>query len=161
MKSLFVFDLDGTIADLSHRLPLIRVCSPSQLLDASEKAEGFKPDWPAFFDACDQDKPIRWVINLAQMVRPFGDILILSGRSDRTQVKTRAWLIQHGVPYDFLEMRPDGNHEPDEILKLRMLERFIGQCDFEVQFIVDDRQKVVDMWRRNGFNVLQCNAWKE
>ena len=31
----------------------------------------------------------------------------------------------------------------------------------EVGFIVDDRQRVVDMWREKGYNVLQCNAWKE
>jgi len=30
-----------------------------------------------------------------------------------------------------------------------------------IEWIVDDRQRVVDMWRNNGFNVLQCRQWKE
>jgi len=32
---------------------------------------------------------------------------------------------------------------------------------FNVQFIVEDRQKVVNKWRELGYHVLQCDAWEE
>ena len=42
---------------------------------------------------------------------------------------------------------------PDEILKKRMLDKFVDIDD--VLFVVDDRNKVVDMWRDLGLVVLQ------
>ena len=42
---------------------------------------------------------------------------------------------------------------PDEILKKEMLNTFLN-ID-EVFLVVDDRQKVVDMWRELGLNTWQ------
>ena len=42
---------------------------------------------------------------------------------------------------------------PDEILKKKMLDKFVDIDD--VLFVVDDRNKVVDMWRDLGLTVLQ------
>ena len=58
-------------------------------------------------------------------------------------------------------MRPSGDYTPDDTLKQNMLSSFLRDKDFKVQFIVDDRQRVVDMWRKEGYNVLQCEAWEE
>ena len=41
----------------------------------------------------------------------------------------------------------------DEILKKKMLDKFVDIDD--VLFVVDDRNKVVDMWRDLGLLVLQ------
>lgn len=171
---IYVFDLDGTIANLNHRLHFVtppidpRVAAPKEVW---EKHRDWKPDWNAFFDACGDDEPIEWVIDLMLIIRRFelltGDakfILILSGRSDRVRDLTEDWLMKHKVAYDHLLMRKEGDHRPDEIVKLEILRDFLqmkSQYHPHVEFIVDDRQKVVDMWRREGFNVLQCNAWQE
>lgn len=146
MKKLFIFDLDGTLCDITHRLPLIK-CE--------------KPDWPSFYRSCVSDKPKRWVIDLLDIVKHHGDILILSGRSNEVEGYTRDWLKDHGIMYDYLVMREAGNTEPDDDLKQKMLDDFLRDKDFQVQFIVDDRQRVVDMWRRIGYNVLQCESWNE
>lgn len=146
MTKLYVFDLDGTLADLTHRLHYVR--------DGNRY-------WDKFFEEVDKDVPIQWVINLLDIVRHNGEVLILSGRSSVSESKTREWLKKHSVLYDYLVMRPEGNHKPDFFLKKWMLEDILRDSDFKVQFIVDDRQSVVDMWRKNGYNVLQCNAWKE
>lgn len=95
------------------------------------------------------------------ILRNRGEILILSGRSDEVEGYTKDWLAKHFVPYTYLVMRQSGNYEADHKLKFKMLTEFLRDKDFEVQFIVDDRQRVVDMWRDNGFNVLQCEAWIE
>lgn len=148
-KRLYVFDLDGTLANLDHRLPFI---------------SGQIKNWDAFFDACSEDKPIEWVVDFSRMLRysPSAFIGILSGRSARVRGATLRWLENNGVAFDILIMRPEGDRRPDEVLKLELLQKMLKQYDFlSLQFIVDDRQRVVDMWRRNGFNCLQCNAWEE
>lgn len=58
-------------------------------------------------------------------------------------------------------MRKSGDYTADHVLKAEMMDSFLDNKDFQVQFIVDDRQRVVDMWRSRGFNVLQCEAWDE
>ena len=55
-------------------------------------------------------------------------------------------------------MRYRTNYESDEILKLRMIDNGLKE---RIQWIVDDRQRVVDMWRENGLKVLQCSKWNE
>jgi len=42
---------------------------------------------------------------------------------------------------------------PDEILKKQMLDTFVDKDD--VLMCVDDRQKVVDMWRAEGLTCFQ------
>ena len=85
-----IFDLDGTLADLNHRLHFIK---------------NGKKDWDGFFNACDKDKPIQWVINLCNK---FNDVIILSGRSDAVREKTEKWLSDNGVRYSELIMRKSG-----------------------------------------------------
>ena len=45
-------------------------------------------------------------------------------------------------------------------MKLEMMQE-LGLKPRDVLVILDDRQCVVDMWRDNGFNCHQVNAWKE
>lgn len=144
---IYVFDLDGTIANLDHRLHYI--------------TSGRK-NWDAFFLACNEDSPNLWIINLMRLCATDSNILILSGRNESVREVTQAWLNKHKVPICDLVMRPAKDFRSDDILKIEMLRAYLEKHpDFEVEFIVDDRQKVVDMWRREGFNVLQCNAWEE
>jgi len=80
-------------------------------------------------------------------------------------------LNQNDVPFDLLIMRPDKFKEnswpiadgnpatpemrfmPDEILKKAMLDTFVDVND--VFLVVDDRDKVVKMWRDLGLNTFQ------
>jgi hypothetical protein len=148
---LYVFDLDGTLAGIDHRLHHIKQ---------------FKPRWQDFFEACDQDQPIDWIIELLQMVRrqagPNGRVVVLTGRSESVRGKTERWFKRHAIECDALIMRPARDFRSDDVLKLELLQGYLREHPgYVVRFIVDDRQKVVDMWRREGFNVLQCAAWAE
>lgn len=148
MKKVYVFDLDGTIANIDHRLHFVKT----------------KPkNWPGFFDACKDDSPVDWIIDLLCSVAVGNIILILSGRSSEVKEQTELWLQKHCVPFDKLIMRPAGDYRPDEIVKIEMLNKYMEPYKetAKVEFIVDDRQRVVDMWRKNGYNVLQCQAWAE
>lgn len=140
-KPIYVFDLDGTIADIEHRVKYL-------------KQE--KKDYKKFFDCCVNDTPNAWIINLMNTF-PTEQVYIVSGRNAQVFDLTVGWLEKNSVQYARLYMRHAKNYEADETLKPVMVEPF----QHSIEFIVDDRQRVVDMWRRKGFNVLQCNQWEE
>ena len=146
MKKTVIFDLDGTLADIDTRRAL------------SLKMNG-KMDWDKFFDPqnIQLDEPNTPVIKMAQMLDSQGfNIVILSGRSKATYRTTRQWLIQNDVPFDDLHMRPtsdDWHYMKDSDLKQIWLDTVVDKDDVFVVF--DDRNQVVDMWRKNGLTCFQ------
>jgi len=166
-KKTVIFDLDGTLAIIEKRR--IKAGSPT-----GDKPTQSKMDWDVFFDADNikLDEPNIPVIKMAQTFHQDGyKIVIFSGRNDRSYEATIDWLVWWDVPFDLLVMRPDkfkdkswpiadGNPAtpemrfmPDEILKKKMLDIFVDKDD--VLMTVDDRQKVVDMWRAEGLTCFQ------
>ena len=162
MQKTVIFDLDGTLANIDSRR------------DISMKPNG-RLDWNVFAapnSILALDKPNAPVIKMAQMFKADGfKIVIFSGRNDRGFDATIQWLNDFKVPFDLLVMRPDkfkdkswpiadGNPAtpdmrfmPDEILKKKMLDAFVDLND--VFLVVDDRDKVVKMWRDLGLNTFQ------
>ena len=166
-KNTVIFDLDGTLANIEKR----RLIAGSPTGNKPEKS---KMDWDVFFDPrnIQLDEPNLPVIKMAQLFAEDGfRIVIFSGRNDRSFFTTKSWLSRNRVPFDLLVMRPDKFKEdswpiadgnpatkemrfmPDEILKKEMLDTFINKD--EVFLVVDDRDKVVKMWRDLGFNTFQ------
>ena len=166
-KKTVIFDLDGTLANIDARR--LKAGSPSGKTPTPSKM-----DWDVFFDPDNikLDTPNDPVIKMAQLFKKDGfKIVIFSGRNDRSFDTTKQWLNQNDVPFDLLVMRPDkfksdswpiadGNPAtsdmrfmPDDILKKKMLDTFVDIND--VFLVVDDRQKVVDMWRDLGLNTFQ------
>src|SRR5210317_486326 len=161
-RKTVIFDLDGTLANIDVRR------------DKSLKPNG-KLDWDIFAapsSIMDWDEPNHPVIKMAQLFHNDGfRIVIFSGRNDRGFFATQDWLEKYNVPCDLLVMRPDkfkdkswpiadGNPAtpamrfmPDEILKKAMLDTFVDIDD--VFLVVDDRDKVVKMWRDLGLNTFQ------
>lgn len=150
---MIIFDLDGTLADCEHRRHFV---DPLKALK-----EEFKPNWPAFYDACDQDTPIMPVINICNILRKKHSVQIWSGRSATVIDKTMKWLRQY-LPIDRytkrldLLMRPVGDNTPDDQLKEKWLDKAISEGK-TIDFVVDDRPKVVRMWRRRGIFVFDVN----
>ena len=140
---IVIFDLDGTLALIDKRR------------DISTKDNG-KMDWAKFFnpDNIDLDLPNQPVIDMANMLHSQGYLIyIFSGRSDKTEDATIAWLDKHNVSYDLLQMRPQGLlYLPDNDLKQGWLN--VIKKD-RVAMVFDDRNQVVDMWRQNGLTCFQ------
>lgn len=140
MTKIFLCDLDGTIADCSHRLHFIE-----------------KKNWSAFFAACTDDKPIADVIWLIRLLHDAGQkIIYMSGRSDEVRHQTIEWLHTHHLPSGPLYMRRHGDHRPDSLVKSELVDEVIREYSRDqIAGIFDDRQQVVDMYRQRGFRVYQ------
>jgi len=83
-------------------------------------------------------------------------ILIVSGREGTAEClsKTHAWLKNHNVPFYDLMMRKEGDYRRDSIVKEEIYNKYIKD-KFDVEFVLDDRQAVVDKWRELGLKCLQ------
>lgn len=154
-KNIVIFDLDGTLADIEHRLHHIR---PVKCLHVAGEQIEPKADWKAFFAACDQDKPILEIIEVLFALHTVGcAIWVVSGRAADTRDKTLAWLHQYALTPDKLLMRQPDDHQPDDELKEGWIKDKTIPLD-DVLCVFEDRQRVVDMWRRYGLRVLQVAA---
>jgi hypothetical protein len=152
---LYIFDLDGTLADIEHRRPLLE-----------NKEDPHR--WDKFYKECILDKPNTPVINVFKALIISGcDLLIFSGRSDIVRENTVFWILTNlGIPMSnwetskmyiekILYMRKDGDYTPDEILKKQWLDSLDEHDRKRLAGVFDDRNKVVKMWRDNGVPCFQ------
>lgn len=143
---LYIFDLDGTLADCTHRLHYIQ-------RDRKDK------DWDAFNAACGDDEPIPATTDLFNALGIAGaDAEIWTGRSESARNLTRVWLGRKAGIYVqpiVLRMRPIGDYRPDDELKEEWLRAMPTQDRARLAGVFEDRRRVVDMWRRNGIFCFQ------
>ncbi len=138
---LYIFDIDGTLADLSHRLHLI---------------QGETKDWDAFYKASYDDAPIWEVISIARALHSAGHIIVYStGRAEAIRKTTNDWFKKYRVPFGPLFMRKDGDHREDNVVKSELLDNILGVFDQVMGGVFEDRQQVVDMYRARGIRVFQ------
>ncbi len=134
-----VFDLDGTLCDITHRLKWIKQ----------------KPKrWDKFQQGVMDDKPKREIIELGRMISRNMPVIISSGRNEEVRNDTEEWLWVYGVAYDKLMMRGLKDYRKDYIIKNEM--RIEIEKEYDILFVVDDRDQVVSMWREHGITCLQC-----
>ncbi len=139
---IFVFDIDGTLADILHRLHFIQ-----------EKPA----NWPAFFAASADDKPIWEVIAIARALAKAGNTLVMStGRSADIRKITEDWLRKYRIPFHDVYMRNVGDHREDNIVKSELYDQILDHYNIsKVDGVFEDRQQVVDMYRERGVRVFQ------
>lgn len=140
MAECYVFDIDGTLADCSHRLHHIQK-SPK--------------DWRTFFAECKGDFPITHIVDLATtLFMADQQIVYVSGRSDECREATLEWLQRHGLPDAPLYMRKAGDYRNDDIVKGELLDAVLAD-DLRPVMAFDDRDRVVAMWRARGIPCAQ------
>lgn len=105
----------------------------------------------------DEDSPVEHTILMVQALKAAGhQILVVSGRKESGREKTVEWLEAFEVPFDELIMRSDDDDRGDEILKAEIFHDII-EGNYYVAGCIDDRKKVVDMWRSKGLFVAQVS----
>lgn len=160
----YIFDLDGTLCDIRHRLHYIDEAAYNEkFLEEVTACAGsptlFKKDWDGFNAACVGDAPIKPMCELAWHLAQMVPVLFVSGRSEVVRKQTLHWLAYHvdsaiGVRGAHLWMRPDGDHRPDHELKGLILDEILA-AGWEPIMCFDDRSSVVKMWRERGMVCAQ------
>jgi len=102
----------------------------------------------------DLNQPIADLVNMC--FESFHDILYVSGRHDTCREATEAWLQKHLLPKGQLFMRGATDTRSDAIVKLEIFNNHIRN-NYNVRFVLDDRDRVVKMWRDLGLTCLQVN----
>lgn len=135
-----ISDLDGTLADIDHRLHWIH---------------RDEPDWTAFFLACGDDAPIANTITVVRTLHAAGyEVVIASGRGEVARDATIEWLARHDVPWDRLLLRRSDDARHDDEVKTEMV-RENDLAPERTLVVLEDRASVVQTWRRLGFHVFQ------
>ncbi len=135
-----IVDIDGTIADNSHRTHFLRQ-SPK--------------DWDSYKALVMVDKPIEDnLFVIRSMVRSGCRAVLCSGRGEEERQDTVDWLSMHGFHwFQGLYMRPAADFRPDYIIKAELYEK-IKLDGFDPRIVFDDRNSVVKMWREKGLRVM-------
>jgi hypothetical protein len=148
-----ICDLDGTLANCEHRVHHV------QKVDG--KGLKRKPDWNAFYAGVRDDTVNGAVLYVLDQFMNYGpsqfEVIFCSGRPERCREDTVEWLKEEcrmwEPPRTQLLMRKDGDFRADYIVKQEIYDTHIKGKN--VLFVMDDRQQVVDMWRRNGLKCFQ------
>ena len=138
-RPLAVFDIDGVLADVRHRLRFV---------------EGRPKDWDAFFGAAVDDPPLAQGVALAQESARECEVVYVTGRPERCRADTLAWFARHGLPQGQLSMRRGRDFRPARVAKLELLRRLAGTRT--VAIVVDDDEQVCDAYEAAGFRVLRA-----
>jgi hypothetical protein len=85
---------------------------------------------------------------------PDNYIIVVSARDSVSRPLTEEWFREHNIPYHEMYLRKNGDKRDDTIVKKEIYEEYI-KGRFNVRFVLEDRNKVVKMWRSEGLKVLQ------
>lgn len=127
-EHVIMCDLDGTLAEISHRSPY----------DAS---------------TCEEDG-LKQNVAYVLAAMPWLRRVFMSGRQSLFRQQTENWLKKHNLlrEQDELHMRPEGDIRKDYVVKLELFNKYVNP-KYTVDFVLDDRDQVVEMWRAIG---LEC-----
>lgn len=123
-----ILDVDGTVAKVNGR--------------------GFF-DW----DKVSTDLPHQHVIDIVKGIQDDTYIVCMSGRDEVCRQDTEDWLLQHGIYFDELHMRKQGDMRKDTIVKEELFWEHVAD-NWSVQFAVDDRPSVLRLWVELGIPIV-------
>jgi FMN phosphatase YigB (HAD superfamily) len=139
--TLVVFDIDGVVADVRHRLRYL---------------EDYPQDWDSFFYEAVDDPSLQTGIDLVRKYQADGhEIAWLTGRPEWLRPETESWMREHELPIEELVMRPDWDFRPARILKVEVLQAWRHR---DIVLFIDDDPDVIAQARLAGFNT-QMATW--
>ena len=160
---MIIFDIE-TLADDSHRRHFIE--NPRKSYPADNLWE---PEYESYYAACDKDDPIEQVISIWNdqiSLGAMGVNQIWCNIEEIHREKVENWLNKNLLCFEShqLKMRPIGDNTPDDELKERWLDELIcsnpvgwGYMRHPIDFVFDSDPKSIEMWRRRGIFVFDCN----
>jgi phosphoglycolate phosphatase-like HAD superfamily hydrolase len=128
-----VFDIDGVVADVRHRLHYL---------------DGHRKDWRRFHGAAGDDPPLPEGLALVADLAARHDIVWLSGRPEWLRGLTTEWLTEHQLPPTEIYLRGDADRRPARVFKLGVLRSLAPRA---VAAFVDDDHEVVQSAAAAGY----------
>jgi hypothetical protein len=127
LRPIAVVDIDGVIADVRHRTPLI---------------EGNAKAWEAFYSAGHLDPVISRGVFYAYLASMGCDIHYLTGMPERFRADRERWLCRARVPFGILQMRSNRDYRPAWEYKWRRIEKIQDTTGQLVHMVVDDDPRI-------------------
>lgn len=139
MIPCIICDIDGTIADNSHRLHLIK-----------EKPK----NWKLYTALSLEDKPITNIIHVINSLNIVNKVFYCSGRGENERDATLTWLQTNRILCysDHLFLRAEKDYRPDFVIKEEMLNNILS-LGYTPVMAFEDRKRCVDMYRSRGLTV--------
>jgi len=140
-----VCDLDGTLANNQHRVHHV----------LHERAAD--RDWDAFHREILGDAvhmPVAAAFNALGSL-PGMQRVIVTARSIIDHELTSLWLEKHFIDFDHMFMRGTKDFRDDALVKRDILRNMRNHYGLEPWIVLDDRDRVVSMWRREGITCFQ------
>ena len=147
-KGFVLCDIDGTLADVTHRLHFARQ-DPK--------------DWDSFHGAMSKDTVREDVWGVVNEYRTDGyDVIFVSGRPDNYRKQTEYWLERKcSFMKPVVFMRRADDHRPDTIVKEQMLKTYFSDFS-QIYKVVDDRPSVIrEVWKKYGLPVWDVGKGEE
>ena len=140
MKNIILCDIDGTVANNDHRQHFLED----------------KKDWDGFFSELVNDQPIQIIIDKVIQEQASGkEIVFLTGRPERYRYSTMLWLKEF-FNFEFrLLMREDDDQSNKVIVKDRIFRENFNHD--EIYCVIDNDQKLLEMWREKKLKTLDAN----
>ena len=139
LPNCIICDVDGTLALKGDRSPYD--CSTAE----KDKLNG----------------PVAHLLSVMQ--KSFtAKTFIFTGRENTSynsitvETITRQWLENNYINYNALYIRPEKDSRNDAIVKKEMYDKHV-KGKYNVLYVIDDRPRVVRMWRSLGLTVLDVN----
>lgn len=140
LPNCVIVDIDGTLANCEHRRQHV-VCKP----------KNFK----AFNESMHADTVHSAVDQLVRVINGQSwKIVLCSGREETYRDVTVNWLRSYQIPFHALYMRAAKDYRADDVVKSELLDRIIAD-KYVPLFALDDRDRVVTMWRARGMPCFQ------
>jgi phosphoglycolate phosphatase-like HAD superfamily hydrolase len=140
---LAVFDIDGVLADVQHRV---------------HHLEHRPPNWGRFFAEAVQDGIHPEGVALALEAARDCEVAYLTGRPERCRDDTERWLREQGLPAGQVVMRREGDRRPARKAKPGLLRQLAA--DRTVAVVVDDDPEVCEAYAQAGWTVLRA-TWAD
>lgn len=104
----------------------------------------------------ENDEPIETIIDIVDALWASGlKVVFMSGRKEAARQGTENWLHKYVMFRGWeLFMRPDDDNRSDNLVKAALFDEHVRN-NYDVQFVLDDRDQVVETWRRMGLTCLQ------
>lgn len=145
-KPWIIVDIDGVIANNSHRL---------YFLSKSNHPEG--TDWDNYHIAGAYDPPIKDIVLLINFLAKLVNVCYITGRTEVAAQITQNWLEKY-ISHRFgmtLITRAENDHESGAEYKRRVYSEYFIRGERRVWLVFEDGMQSVRMWRDLGLTCLQ------